>query len=221
MQKGVLVGIILLLPTLGLAQDVSYSDISKALLNSETLRSPVYTKALYRDVRQGDTQAYTAEKERLKELKDKKIISTKSYTQQIGSLDKAYNYAYGKENIMQQGATISQNPVGAFYNEVMNDNQRVQLQLITNKALLKQMSSLPAADTTTAAVIPMTPITTTATAPAPDGRRGLPPTSRLRGPEGSVAAEATNIPDNAKTPPASRKKALGEKSIPVNLSAFK
>lgn len=219
MQKGALIGIILLLPTLGLAQDVSYSDISKALLNSETLRSPVYTKALYRDVRQGDTQAYNSEKERLKELKDKKIISTKSYNQQIGSLDKAYNYAYGKENVMQQGATISQNPVGSFYNEVMNDNQRLQLQLITNKALLKQMSSLPATDTTTAVVVPMTPITTTA--PAPDGRRGLAPTSRLRAPEGSVAAEATNIPDKAKTPSASRKKALGEKSIPVNLSAFK
>lgn len=217
MQKQVLVGILLLLPTLVHAERISYTLISKAMLDTETLRSPVYTKSFYRDMRQEDTAAYTAQKERLRQMKEKGTLSAQSYSQQISALDKAYMAAYGQEGVVQQGAAITQNPVGSFYNEVMNNNARVQLQLLTNVDTINRLSELPAVDTSAQ---PVRPITTQA--PAPEGRRGLENVTRMRAPQGSMAAETKTMQAEQQTSPIpTRKKALGEKSLPLNLDAFK
>lgn len=216
MFKYALIGIGILNAGMCLAQEISYADLSKSLLNTEIVRSPVYSKTLHRDIRAQDTANYKKESARLKAMKDKRTLSDKEYNKQKSTLDRAYNRVYGQENLVQQGAVISQDPVNSLYNDLMKNNKRTQLQSLSQPDLLKELKSMPGSTETTTANAVINPVVTKA--PAPQGSRGMANVPRVRAPIGSVGAASAQ---NGQTTVVKRNKVLGERSIPINLSAFK
>lgn len=215
MKKLLLSAISLLISLPVLSQDISYSDYSKYLLDNEVLRSPVYTKRVYRSIREYDEGLYQNRLSELEKQKEDRVISTREYSQQKEQIENAYKTAYGKQNNEQLGAAISQYPAAAFYSSLSVSPNRMPLLKKAEIFDTEVTTTVPAAQQQTQKPQferPAAPI-------APPNRRRIPTMApAIQESTSKLDTSSKSISIRSLHP---NKKRLGEKSIPINISTFK
>ena len=214
MQKFLLTLGCLLFAVPVMAQGVSYEDFSKYLLDNEVLRSPVYTKRVYRSIREFDQDAYQDRAAQLEKQKEDRVISNQEYNKEKERLDSAYNDAYSKQDQAKLGQAISEYPAAAFYSSLQVSPDRMRLlkqsALVTTEPSQDQSASLDKAVTlSTDTVNPRTMIQ--------QNRRVIPRAPDMQG-NGRLDTSIKSISIRSLERP---RKKLGEKSIPINISTFK
>ncbi len=112
------------------AQPIDFVSFSKNLLNSESLRSPVYTKKLIRQAYQNDEKEYNKIYSQLDSLKKQDKISTKTYAIQTNNLKKIYETAHEK-SLSELSDDITNHPVDSLYNFMTSNNRRYFLWVTT------------------------------------------------------------------------------------------
>ncbi len=113
-----------------LAQPIDFVSFSKNLLNTESLRSPVYTKKLIRQAYQNDEKEYNKIYNQLDRQKKQDEISTKTYAIQTNNLKKIYETSHEK-SLSELSDDITKYPVDSLYNFMMTNNRRYFLWVTT------------------------------------------------------------------------------------------
>lgn len=112
------------------AQQIDFVSFSKNLLNSESLRSPVYTKKLIRQAYQNDEKQYNKVYNQLDRQKKQDEISAKTYAIQTSNLKKIYETSHEK-SLAELSGNITKYPIDSLYNFMMTNNRRYFLWVTT------------------------------------------------------------------------------------------
>lgn len=113
-----------------LAESIDFVSFSKKLLDTESLRSPVYTKKLIRQTYQNDEKEYNELYHQLDELKKQDKITSKEYAIKTNNLKKIYESAH-KKSLSDLSTDISNHPVDSLYQFMMTNNRRYFLWVTT------------------------------------------------------------------------------------------
>ena len=215
MKRFTLACALMLFPSVLHAAEMSYANVSKYMLNNAYVQSPVYTKKMYRSIRETDTYNYQAQLAELDMLKENRQISTREYNEKKTQLDREYQKVYGHFNPAAQASTIKKSPVESFYYGAMEPGERLRLMSLSSQQLTDEERDVPTPQIP-AAQIPSRPAAVTAQNPL--SRRSI---EHLR----TGTASNDDISDiseqTAVRPIASpKKRSLGEKAIPVKIGAF-
>lgn len=99
------------------AQTHQMSAMDRLVLDSEMMRSPVYTKQAYRRAKQVDQAAERKQAAYLKQLKDEKQLTDEELEKEKERLQKMRLMDYGMADADLKGksAQITQDPVQSFY----------------------------------------------------------------------------------------------------------
>lgn len=127
MEKFTLVFALVFFPLALQAAETSYINVSKYMLNNAYVQSPVYTKKMYRSMRETDTYNYQTRLAELDMLKENRQISTREYNEKKTQLDKEYQKVYGHFNPATQASMIKKSPVESFYYGAMEPGERLNL----------------------------------------------------------------------------------------------
>lgn len=196
------------------AEEVSYTNVSKYMLNNAYVQSPVYTKKMFRSIRETDTYNYQAQLAQLDMLKENRQISTREYNEKKTKLDQEFNKIYGNFNPQTQAATIKKSPVESFYYGSMKPGERLNLISLSSQELSDSQRDTP---TPQMPVLQSRPQSVTAQNPL--SRRSI---EHLRNPDSADGIDEVDenytIPSRQITP--SKRRSLGEKAIPVKIGAF-
>lgn len=101
-----------------MAQEVDFLAASRSALDNEILRSPVYTKKVYRAIIVSDQQKYNETLNAINKLKTEGKISPAEYDKRVKLLNTVFNQTHQK-SLEQQSADISAHPVEAYYGVAM------------------------------------------------------------------------------------------------------
>lgn len=214
MKTGALILSLAFIPAVLQAQEVSYSNLSKYMLNNAYVQSPVYTKKMFRAIRETDTYNYETQLNELETLKNNREISTREYNEKKAQLQQEFNKIYAHQNPAAQATTIRTSPVQSFYYGAMEPGERLRLMALSSQELTDAERGIP---TIQPLVATPTQITKQSVPTRPTARRRS--ISHL---QNGVSNERGNE-DNVVSVPQiqiQKKRTLGRKSIPVKIGAF-
>lgn len=196
------------------AAEMSYTNVSKYMLNNAYVQSPVYTKKMYRSIRETDTYNYQAQLAELDMLKENRQISTREYNEKKTQLDREYQKVYGHFNPAAQASMIKKSPVESFYYGAMDPGERLKLMSLSSQELTDADRDVP---TPQIPNIQVQSHSETETLQNPSNRRSI---QHLQTDTqyDDTATDITVSPIRSVTTP--KKRALGEKAIPVKIGAF-
>ncbi len=100
-------------------------------LNSEVMRSPVYTKQAYRQAKRLDQAVDKKQEEYLKKKKDEEKLTDEELAQEKEHLAKIRLVDYGMSdvNLKKKSAEITKNPAQSFYNLSINAKAGNQIEI--------------------------------------------------------------------------------------------
>lgn len=199
------------------AAEMSYTNVSKYMLNNAYVQSPVYTKKMFRSIRETDTYNYQAQLAELDMLKENRQISTREYNEKKAALEREYQKVYGQFNPAAQAGTIKQTPVESFYYGAMEPGQRLKLMSLSSQELTDEERGMPTPQLPIAQT-PSSTVAQTQTVQNPPNRRSI-LHLQAQAPYEDNMADITTQPSSRPlvTP---KKNVLGKKAIPVKIGAF-
>lgn len=136
---------LLLMPLPSMAQEADFLAASRAALDNEILRSPVYTKRVYRSIIESDRQKYNETVQALNKLKADGKITNQTYEKRLKILNETFNQTHQKD-LIRQGIDISAQPVDSYYGAVMT-TERTTLMKMTYPELYYENFSFPPVQT--------------------------------------------------------------------------
>ena len=111
------------------ADTIDFTATARQALNNEMIQSPVFTKMLYRQIYENDTNAYYRQMQLLNNQKKQGKLSNREHLAQVEALKKAYQMAHPIP-LSEQGTQITQNPVDMLLHATFSNHRRPLIQVI-------------------------------------------------------------------------------------------